>query len=513
MTITPTGSIMPPSEPDGALSESFDVDAVTGVWQQLANENVMFPMLMNDVATQIGSHHQLFVDNALIATASDVKRQVHQPRPHQELPVLASNELDNRVQVLHVLQFDQAPQFRMWYWSGYNWHAWQDNEDIRFATSYAVSDDGIKWERPDLNMFQIDQWFDKNIVLPYGLMHGLFHEPWEPDPNKRFKALVCMENRNRDTQQLTIPRGYYVHTSPDGIHWEANLSRCVIPMLRGYTYPQTGIGDTTRFWWDSHRKKYIGDAKFVLPGKLRCRGLMESNDLIHWTRPHPTLFAREGDQQIYGHRGFPYEGMYIGLRWLYRNDLDVHQCNHAMDVELDCSRDGRIWTRVGAGQAFMPYQDTWDGWSIKPTAMLTVDNEIWIYYTAKGGPEYRKRHDTHPGWSVGLVKLRQDGFASINADERVGHLVTRPLGFSGNRLHVNAEIEAGGSLRVGFRTADNRKVIHDRSLSEATPITQGNGLDRTVTWNTGDDISELSGTDARLEFEMQRAKLYSFWID
>ena len=498
---------------DAALIEPCDVAAVPAVWQQLANEAVMFPMKSGDLAMSIGPERQLFVDNALIASATGLTRQVHQPRPCQERPVLASDELDFRVQVLHVLQFDAAPRFRMWYWSGANWHAWGADEEIRFATSYAESDDGVAWRRPDLGLHEVEGWPEKNIVMPYGLMHGLFHEPWEADPARRFKALVCAEARDRNTGADTIREGYYLHTSPDGIHWTGDLSRCLIPSLDGYAYPQTGIGDTTRFWWDPCRRKYVGDVKFVIPRKSRCRGIMESDDLVHWTRPFPTLFGREEGHQIYGHRGFPYEGMYIGMRWIYQPALDEHKCGHAMHVELDCSRDARIWTRVGAGQAFMPCHDRWDGWSIKPTAMLLVDDEIRIYYCAKGGPVARQRGEAVKGWSVGLGRMRRDGFASIDAADPLGRLVTRPLGFAGRRLHVNAHVDPGGTIRVGFRATDNRGPVGERGLDNATPIGPGDDLDRVVSWETGDDIRALSGTDVRLEFELKRARLYSFWIE
>ncbi|MAE64709.1 MAG: hypothetical protein CMJ18_10625 [Phycisphaeraceae bacterium] len=496
-----------------SLTEPCDVAEVSGVWRRLATEGVMFPMKSGDLAMRIGHERQLFVDNALIASATDVTRQVHQPEPCRDRPVLAADENDFRVQVLHVLQFDQAPRFRMWYWSGQNWHDWGDREETRFATSYAVSDDGLEWPRPQLGLHAIDGWPEKNIVIPYGHMHGLFHEPWEADPARRFKALVCVERRNRDTGEDTIREGYYLHTSPDGIHWTGDLSRCLIPSLDGYAYPQSGVGDTTRFWWDPYRRRYIGDVKFVIPRKQRCRGIMESDDLVHWSRPVPTLFGREEGQQIYGHRGYPYEGLYIGMHWIYQPALDEMKCGHAMNVELDCSRDARTWTRVGAGQPFMPYQDRWDGWVVKPTAMLLVDDEIRIYYCAKGSPVARERGDAIRGWSTGVSRLRRDGFASINAEEKSGRIVTRPLGFSGRRLQVNATVEEGGSIRVGFRSTDNAATVSGRGIEDAVPIGPGDDLDRVVAWETGDDVSALSGTDARIEFELTRAKLYSFRVE
>ena len=187
---------------------------------------------------------------------------------------------------------------------------------------------------------------------------------------------------------LVIPEAYHLHTSPDGIHWTCDgaFSKPILPYLYGRYYPQTGIGDTSRFWWDPYRHKYIGDVKFVLPGTIRCRGMMESDDLEHWTRPHPTLAARNPGHQIYGHTAFPYEGMYIGVRWIYEPEHPI--VNHCMGVELDCSRDGKYWTRVGAGQPFMAMNldgASWDGDQMKITSMLPVGDELWLYYAANRG--------------------------------------------------------------------------------------------------------------------------------
>ena len=51
---------------------------------------------------------------------------------------------------------------------------------------------------------------------------------------------------------------------------------------------------------------------------------------------------------------------------------------------------------------------------------------------------------------TGLATLRLDGFASINAGAEEGRLLTRPLGFTGRHLHVNAVVAPDGELRVGF---------------------------------------------------------------
>ena len=445
--------------------------------------------------------------------STPVIERTHQPR-REPLPVLAAPETQPaQAFVLHVLQFPEPPRFRMWYWSWHHWHEWREGEIIRFATNYAVSEDGVRWERPELDLHRIEGSPERNIVLPYGLMHGLFYEPWEPDRESRFKALVCVEAKSEKDGGFTIPEGYYLHWSPDGIHWKGDLSHYVIPSLNGYDYPQNGVGDTTRFWWDPYRKRYIADVKFVLPGKLRCRGMMESEDMVHWGRARPTFFARERDAQIYGHRGFPYEGMYVGMRWIYHLSLDPPHHQH---VELDCSRDGVGWTRVGAGQPFMDMNlkyDTWDAAIVKPTAMLMVGDEIWIYYT---GRTSQARAPTDPSRttyqnSTGLARLRRDGFASITAGDEPGWLVTRPLGFQGRELRVNAQVTPGGSIRVGVMRRDGEPVDGLRA-EDCKPLT-GDLIDARARWEGKSDMRAVSGSDVRLKFRLRNAKLYSFWIE
>ena len=495
------------------LVEPPDPDQLQTTWRNLAHEQVMFPLNMKDMPVRIGRQRQLFLDNYLVAGSENVTRQVHHPLRSPHNPVLTPpNAPMNHAVVQHVLQFEQSPRFRMWYWSWDDWQTLPGGQRIRFGTSYATSDDGIHWERPNLDLHTVEGHAGpNNAVLPYGLMQGVFHHPDEPDAKKRFRALVCVERKNP-----VVREGYYVHTSPDGIHWEGDLSRPVIPSLNGpYAVPQNGIGDTTRFWWDPIRRKYIGDVKFVIYGTQRCRGVMESDDLIHWTRPTPTFLARRDDAQIYGHRGFAYQGMYVGLRWIF---LPEYSRRHSSYVELDCSRDGRIWTRVGAGQPFMafnPRHDTWDASIMRPVSMLEVGQELWIYYFAApteletSNPEYPKSGPTD--WSVGLATLPRDRFVSINAGDRVGTLITRPIDFQGSHLHINAAIAEGGELRVALIDQDG-KPIAGRSATDCVPI-HGDNIDLPVAWKTSPGLTGLDDSQIRFCFQLSNAKLFSFWID
>ena len=496
-----------PADTD-SLFEVVDPEMLPQVWQQQANERMMFPMRMADIAARIGRERQLFVDNALIGKAENVTRQIHQPVRSPHNPMLD----DQTVWWLqHVIKFDESPRFRMWYNPAVNFHLWKPNQRIRFVTAYAVSEDGVNWERPDLGLYKIPKYPYGNVALPYGMMHGLFHEPWEPDPQKRFKAIVCVEikeDKNGKLGDLMMPEGYYLHWSPDGIHWQGDLENMVIPSPVGRAFPMNGIGDTSRFWWDSIRKKYMGDVKLILYNPTqRCRGMMESDDLVHWTRPHLTFHGTEPNIQIYGHSAMVYEGMYIGFRWRSPTDYFWQEV-HAIELALDCSRDGSIWTRVGAGQLFMERSDTerktwaaphaWDADQMAARSAFVVDDRIWLYYNGGG--------------SVGLATLRRDGFASLNADDAGGTVVTRPLTFKGKRLHVNAEVAEDGELRVGFRTRDGKRSVQVFGIEECVPI-KGDHTDVKVAWRSGDDVGPLSDTIPRIEFKLRNAKLYSFWFE
>ena len=282
--------------------------------------------------------------------------------------------------------------------------------------------------------------------------------------------------------------------------------------LNGYTMPQSGIGDTSIFRWDPLLGTYACDAKFVLPGKFRCRGMMESDDLIHWSPPRMTIYPDAldaSDSQIYGHQSFCYEGMWLGLLRVMHTDIGWKQTT----VELTSSRDGRHWCRVGNREEIIPLggaQD-WDADYHDPCwDMVMVGDEIWIYYRSVS----RRVEGDNPnvGHAIGLAMLRRDGFASLNAGETPGKAVTRPLTFTGRALYVNAEVAEGGWVKVGALSPDGER-LEAYALTDAQPIIRGT-LRARITWANADTLPALGPDDhARLVFELRNAKLYSFWVE
>ena len=102
------------------------------------------------------------------------------------------------------------------------WHMWYEAYDHHYKTDadgylcYARSEDGVKWEKPNLGLVVYGGNRENNILIagpPIGGVHGhaVFTDPTAP-ATERFK-LVFTKWINHEWQ-------VYGGTSPDGIHWK-----------------------------------------------------------------------------------------------------------------------------------------------------------------------------------------------------------------------------------------------------------------------------------------------------
>jgi len=98
---------------------------------------------------------------------------------------------------------------------------------------------------------------------------------------------------------------------------------------------------------------------------------------------------------------------------------------------------------------------------------------------------------------------------------REGYVLTKPLLMPGGRLHLNAQTDPGGFIRVALRRGDG---VTDGDWLEGWNYDQvrdftGDSTDATVRWAKGDDMNALNGRAVRLHFWLNKAKLYSFWFE
>jgi len=508
---------------NGALDDSVeDWTLFPQAYGVIASERLMHPIDVAHWPVQIGRQRQLFVDNHLVASAADVVRTVHQPVKERRNPIMQAEaewELDKKLVLLQVLRDPESGKFRMWYTSWVRFMYPGTKTRGRMPTMYAESSDGLHWERPNLGLLEYNGSKANNWVI-YGRMYGLIHDPAAKDPNRRYLATVMHEPPYRT-------EGVYLYGSPDGLRWSLLRDKPIVRLLKGdEVYPLDGLGDTSQFRYDPLLKLYVCDAKFAFRGpKFRTRGITTSPDLVHWSRPRMTIHpdAADGpDAQIYANVSFVYESMWLGMLRVYH---DAPAGYKQVDVQLSASRDGLHWSRVARRDVFLPLggKDSWERDYTDPahSGPLLVGDELWFYYRGtryritdypKGSKE-AVESDEHFAFATGLARLRRDGFVSIDGGDKPGTVVTRPLTFDGRRLRINAAVKPGGEIRVAVLDMDG-KPLPGLTADRSAPIT-GDSTSAAVNWAGNSDLTAARERHEhlRLAFTLQRAELYSWWIE
>ena len=283
----------------------------------------------------IGVGRQLFVDNFLIKETT-LKRTFHHATYYAQNPVLRpdkpweTNTQDTTAMVFSdgVWYDPQDRLFKMWYMGGY----------LR-ATSYAVSKDGITWEKPSLDVKP-----ETNVVLDAAGKANkrdsstVWLDLAEKDPQKRFKLFIVRIGKGGWTG--------FLYTSPDGIHW-------------GEPVADTGPlgGDRSTIFYNPFRKVWVYSIRSHIPIDPRWRKYREHADLIEGVRqvtahavfwigadkhdpPRPELKTHP---ELYNLDAVAYESLLLGLFSIWPGQpKDRPKPN---DVCLGYSRDGFHWDR------------------------------------------------------------------------------------------------------------------------------------------------------------------------
>ncbi len=498
-------SVLGVSSGDESKSQLFP-----GAYGIIGQEQYMFPVDMGDWPVRIDSRRQLFFDNYLVKSIIGLRREYHKLERHVRNPVYKpSKPLGGPLLVIR----DSDGRFRMWVWVNLN-YVDKDGNKRRYPTAYLESDDGLDWREPRLDIVEADGSRDNNFVFEKPLM-GIFHEPSEKDPKRRFKALANLEPEY-DKEKV---EGYWIYVSPDGIRWTRDYQNPVITSLRKYEIPLDGIGDTSSFRWDPVLNEYICNAKFVFPGKYRAFGICESDDLVHWTPPRMMFYRDDKDpvgMQFYAHQTFCYESLWFGfIKTMIMTEPEPGKFWKHCELQLSLSRDGRNFTRIPDRTPLfpVPLSQTWDMDypSVAAGEPIRMGDELWFYYSDR-------RHGARPGPGpdssnrpIGVATLRVDGFASLNAGDEQGTVVTRPLTFQGKSLFVNADIAEGGFVKAELRGTWG-EPIQPFTIDQCRP-TMGNATKAQIRWAGRDGLQGVAQTGTRLVFELRNAKLYSFWIE
>ncbi len=456
------------------------------------------------------SRKHLFIDDALIEKMENVRFKPNPPVPvetnfrnteaWEPTPRMGSTIPD----VGSV--WDEDGEIRMLYTNSGMWGA------RNHAVCFAKSKDGIHWEKPILGLKTWDRSTQNNIVLNNASQGSVIKDrnPMVP-PEEKYKYIAW-----------NMYWGFYVFTSPDGIHYERNET-CLLPF--------DPDGSNTTFWDDqtgyyrTHIRATFGDgptsrrnlARLIIPDLLKPWPFTPAD------QPHTDMLLSEPTKgelpivdtggQIYRFKAHKYESApdtYLAFPWRYLREGNVRPGSFLM-----VSRDGVNWKRYEPPYYFA------SGWELKGRkviealtehGMIRRGDEIWQYgtvrFTEHGGIMYNGvEFDGGVHDRLMLLKQRLDGFVSLDADSDRGEFVTKPLVFTGDQLQLNIKPGAEGTARVAILNQAGRP-IPGYALEDCDPI-RTDSVRHAVTWNNNSKLKTLAGKEVQIKIQLQNTQLYA----
>ncbi len=478
----------------------------------------------------------LFIDDLFISRMENLQRSPCQPTKIDG-PILQAKEPweGNHIHLSNGFMYDSDENvFKLWYGTDDPQHNKEKYPDLNATAqiAYAVSSDGLCWERPDLGVNQWNGSKKNNLIcVPPsagdGMTHNIIKDTQTQDPDKRYVALG-VERRPRqadDPQQIwshlneSLPLicGISLGYSADGVRWRREAGPPLMPIL-------LMLDQVVLHGWDKQRCKWMlfirarseTDVPTVGWTKYRTLGVSFTDDLKEIPYPQLVLVPDEVDPpsvQFDRVSTIEVPGGYVGLLVVLKGSS---QQGYPMEVQLAFSRDGYLWDRPAGRKTYFPIGEPgqWDDRRIIPARMACVDDTIYISYRGDCVGS-----DARPATSaIGMATLKRDRWAAIEPVADSGLLHTRATYFAQNFLKVNADASKG-SLRAELLDALGNPV-EGFSVAESDPFC-GDCLAHAMTWKGISDLTELVGTAThqgrpnpgrimKVRFYLERSKLFSF---
>lgn len=499
---------------------------------------------MQATPIEIGTRKQLFIDDRWFTQRRGVRLRVNPPRKELvDMPSGGADEARGVHAYLNVARDDDG------------YHMWYDSRPLGAPTKalmmrYARSSDGINWEKPTLNLFNLPGVVTNNVVMP-GAYGSVMIDPNGPEEH-RYKALCdIFPNDNWSEAVDTVHGGkgpdgvmsyfmaLYLLTSPDGLTWK-----------RARPFASPFFHDSqNQLLYDRRLKRYVAYLRWLAPNRPRCVARTEFDDPMQLPWPFrrnpksaegPTgTLERMGDEfdtvlmtepgtidpietDIYCPcvAQYPYadDTYYFSFMPLYRHYMEgdtqdtmaagINARGRAnndgpLDVRLAVSADGIHWQRPDY-RAYLGLGLDWDRGSVyMAPGIIREGNELRQYFVG-----FPVTHGFNSGGRVGMAVQRLDGFVSADADYGGAAFSTPHVRFDGDRLTLNVDCSALGAIAVELRDERNQP-IPGFTINDAIPVDL-NHLAAEVAWTKGPNVGSLAGRPISLHVQMRDCKLYAF---
>jgi hypothetical protein len=441
---------------------------------------------------------RLFLDAMVTEESQGLDRVFHSAVKHEGNPVVPkTGDWEGWGPYMYGTVMWDEGKLRMWYQCIGN-----QTGPIRGFVGYAESRDGIKWEKPSLGIVEWNGSSANNIVQTNEAFHI-------PSVFKLSDGEWVMYGFGRET-------GAHMAFSDDGLHWE----------VRSPDETLFKSSDVINFFRDPYRSRWVSTVK-TTNRRHRAVGIAVSEDGLTWKKllEGPVFGADDLDPdatQIYGMPVSPYQGMYIGLPWMYHarwikyGEYTKPEVMYEAQKGSPCTVDVQFawswnlvqWTRTPDRKPFIGLgpEGSFDSKMIYTArAPVVMGDKLYFYY---GG--FDKEHDDYKDvhGAIGLATIRLDGFCSMHADETEGWLISRREVFKTPRVTINAKTGQSGSVIAELIDRDNN-VIPGFSRAECIPFS-GDSVRHVLEWKTKAFPAEYLDADKKVRFYLKNADLYSY---
>lgn len=470
-------------------------------------------------AIVLQNQRELFVDNYLLDKLQHVENRLSTP-VSGGLALDFDKPWEGNFAGAYVSVVNDGDLFRMYY-RGQGLGNGASTE----VTCYAESKDGINWTKPSLNKFEVKGTFANNVVMkgsPLQTSHNLsvIHDTKPGVPaSEAYKAVGGVASSAK--RKL---KGLYRYVSADGINWKRYADTTAL-FPDGY-----GMDSQNVLAWLPSEQQYAvylrrwtgdkpGDEKLLKGVRTIARSV--SKDFKNWSEPVTMGFGNTPLEDLYTNATHPYfraPQLLIGMpfrfspdsRILTDEEMKANQIDKTMwqgvsDAVLLTSRGGNTYDRKFMESFVRPGLDS-RNWAARSTipalgVIPTGKNEMSFFVTRAYGT---------PDCHLERMVLRTDGFASLHAGYKEGHVITKPLTLKGDTFQLNYSASSIGYVKVilldnagkelpGFGEADAEKIFGDK-------------IDAPVKWKSGKTIKSLGNRQVRIKFVVRDADIYSFGI-
>ncbi|MBN2326446.1 MAG: hypothetical protein JXR73_04765 [Candidatus Omnitrophica bacterium] len=452
---------------------------------------------------EIGARLEPFFDLRLVDQIEGVEHRLHAPQAAGEAIKFDRPWEGRYCGYITVIQDEGL--FRMYYRGLPQAKADGSNAE---TTCYAVSEDGVHWEKPNLGLYPYEGSSENNIIVsgeaPFSHNFAPFLDANpHADPHAKYKALAGISKT-----------GLMGFASSDGVVWKKLQDE---PLITEGTFDSQNAA-----FWSESEGKYCCYLRTWTGGDFkgyRTISRCTSEDFIHWSKPVEMDFGSPLEEHLYTNQTHPYyraPHIYVSLAARFmpgRRILSAEQFKQIggeASYSGDCS-DTVFMTSRGGARYDRAFKESF----IRPGLGL----ENWSSrsnYTACGvipaGPAemsmFVQRRYGQLDHYLERYRIRLDGFASMHANFAGGEFITKPVRFTGGKLALNVSTSAAGAVQIELQDAEGAPI--DNFTLDDSDLFVGDAINAAASWKGSGDVSCLSGKPVRLRFVMKDADLYSF---